>query len=96
MPAIAARLQQCQNRLDTISEHLSAAVLDSFQKRLWQVTLDFNEYTRLIREQRQRLEEKLADQSQLNRQIESIEFWCDETESIAVCLLFYCAIKNIF
>uniref|UniRef100_A0A915DTQ2 Dystrophin n=1 Tax=Ditylenchus dipsaci TaxID=166011 RepID=A0A915DTQ2_9BILA len=81
LPPLAVNLQQCSNRLANCIDQLSTATKDRLQSKLQQMTLDFNEYSKEIRERRKHLEERLADQTHLLNQLEMLEFWCDETEA---------------
>ncbi|KAI1731516.1 calponin homology (CH) domain-containing protein [Ditylenchus destructor] len=81
LPPLAVHLQQCANRLESCINQLSTGAKDKFQTRLQQMNMDFNEYSSEVRQRRQNLEERLADQTHLNNQLEMLEFWCDETEA---------------
>jgi len=87
LPPIAVRLQQIQNRLNVLSEHLSAAAHNKFQQKLRLLVEDFNERTKEVRIKRDQLEIRLADQTHLKQLLDDLEFWCDESEAILVCLL---------
>ena len=84
LPPIAVRLQQIQNRLNSIAEQLSTNALDKFQQRIRLMVEDFNSCTKIVRAKRKALEERFADQTHLNQQLEDLEFWCDETEALVV------------
>uniref|UniRef100_A0A915LN16 Dystrophin n=1 Tax=Meloidogyne javanica TaxID=6303 RepID=A0A915LN16_MELJA len=82
LPPIAVRLQQIQNRLNVLSEHLSAAAHNKFQQKLRLLVEDFNERTKEVRIKRDQLEIRLADQTHLKQLLDDLEFWCDESEAI--------------
>lgn len=82
LPPLAVHLQQCLNRFENqIKSFLSTKFKEEINERLNQMNLDFNEYSQQIRQRRKHLEERLADQTHLNNQLDMLEFWCDETEA---------------
>lgn len=81
LPSIAVQLLQCTNRFNAINEKLSSGTNEEFSKRIEQANIDFNEHLTKIRKRRKHLEERLTNQTHLNSQLETLEFWCDETEA---------------
>uniref|UniRef100_A0A1I8AEX5 KASH domain-containing protein n=1 Tax=Steinernema glaseri TaxID=37863 RepID=A0A1I8AEX5_9BILA len=81
LPRAAVHLNQCETKLQPLAAELSAAEKTRFDEKLEAMTKDFKVVETTIKDRRQKLDERCADQSQLTSHIEMLEFWCEETEA---------------
>ncbi|KAK0429407.1 hypothetical protein QR680_011365 [Steinernema hermaphroditum] len=81
LPRAAVHLNQCETKLQPLEAELSAAEKSRFDEKLEAMTKDFKVVEAAIKERRERLDERCADQSHLMSQIDMLEFWCEETEA---------------
>ncbi|VDO20139.1 unnamed protein product [Brugia timori] len=78
---VLAQIQHTSLKAEPILTHVNEEEASQLRDRLQRIGEQWKEYENLIREKRRRLDERFADESELNNEVELLQFWCDETET---------------
>uniref|UniRef100_A0A1I8EJT8 Calponin-homology (CH) domain-containing protein n=1 Tax=Wuchereria bancrofti TaxID=6293 RepID=A0A1I8EJT8_WUCBA len=76
-----AQIQHTSLKAEPILTHINEEEANQLRDRLRRIGEQWKEYENLIREKRRRLDERFADESELNNEMDLLQFWCDETEA---------------
>uniref|UniRef100_A0A1I7SAC8 Dystrophin n=1 Tax=Bursaphelenchus xylophilus TaxID=6326 RepID=A0A1I7SAC8_BURXY len=80
IPSLAVHIQQCENRYHNLKDKLSASLQNEFGTRLANLNDDFNLLRHAVEKNRMILEDKLADERYLLKNMNKFSNWCDEIE----------------
>uniref|UniRef100_F1KPP3 Dystrophin-1 n=1 Tax=Ascaris suum TaxID=6253 RepID=F1KPP3_ASCSU len=76
-----AQIQHTSLKAEPIITQMDDEHADVLRERLRDIGERWKRCEDAVRDKRRRLDERLADQSELTNQIELLEFWCDEAEA---------------
>ncbi|VDM94680.1 unnamed protein product [Onchocerca ochengi] len=76
-----AQIQHTSLKAEPILTQIDEKEANQLRDRLQSIGERWKEYENIIREKRLRLDERSADESELNNEVELLQFWCDETET---------------
>ncbi|CAD5206423.1 unnamed protein product [Bursaphelenchus okinawaensis] len=80
IPSLAVHIQQCENRYLNIKDKCSASLQNELTTRLNNMNDDFTVLRNSVGQNRILLEEKLADERYLIKNMTNFSNWCDEVE----------------
>ncbi|EFO24688.2 utrophin [Loa loa] len=76
-----AQIQHTSLKAEPILTEIDEEEANQLRDRLRCAGEQWKQYENLIREKRRQLDERFADESELNNEMELLQFWCDETET---------------
>ncbi|VDM97496.1 unnamed protein product [Thelazia callipaeda] len=76
-----AQIQYTSLKAEPILTQIDEKEADEIRDRLRNIGEQWKQYEDMIREKRRRLDERFADESELNDEMELLQFWCDEAET---------------
>ncbi|KAM3720398.1 Dystrophin-1 [Dirofilaria immitis] len=76
-----AQIQHTSLKAEPILTQISEKEASVLRDRLRSIGEKWKQYENLVREKKHRLDERFTDESELNNEMELLQFWCDETET---------------
>uniref|UniRef100_A0A0N4ZFM9 Dystrophin n=1 Tax=Parastrongyloides trichosuri TaxID=131310 RepID=A0A0N4ZFM9_PARTI len=77
----AVLLRQCENKVAPILDQLSEKDKQNIKSQLEHLKHNFLVSENIIKKKKEKLENRLSDESKLYNVLESLEFWCEECEA---------------
>ncbi|KAL3998482.1 EF hand family protein [Acanthocheilonema viteae] len=76
-----AQIQHTSLKAEPLLTQIDEGEAAQLRDRLRNIGEQWKEYENIVREKRRRFDEHFADESELNNEMELLQFWCDETEA---------------
>uniref|UniRef100_A0A915Q5I9 RNA helicase n=1 Tax=Setaria digitata TaxID=48799 RepID=A0A915Q5I9_9BILA len=82
-----AQIQHTSLKAEPLLTQVDEQEATQLRDRLRSIGEKWKCYEDLVREKRRRLDERFADESELNNEVELLQFWCDEVETECVTIV---------